>query len=168
MSQYPTWAAGEDITADKLSAGLTMAVWKTAATTRASTTTAVDDPDLVMALAAGATYFFDLWVFNTGAAIGTGDIKVAVNYSGTSSGYGWIGTGIATTGATATNVKGNAIGTGTQAFGVNGGTFGDIKITGSIATTTAGNLSLQWAQNTSNATNTVVRAGSYLRAWRVA
>lgn len=36
-----------------------------------------------------------------------------------------------------------------------------------IVSTTAGTLTLQWAQNTANASNTIVRAGSYLRLRKV-
>lgn len=42
------------------------------------------------------------------------------------------------------------------------------QVTGTIVTTTAGTLQLRWAQTTTNATNTTVKANSLLVATRVA
>ena len=57
-----------------------------------------------------------------------------------------------------------------QAMGGNGATtpLGAL-VSGTVITgATAGNLQLQWAQNTSNATAASVLAGSALTAWRFA
>lgn len=167
-NQYPNILSGQDLTADILNAGLPYTVWKTGNTTRTSNTTLADDPDLILALVANASYSFDMFLPVTGAAIGTGDIKVAVNYSGTSGGGTWEGFGMATTAVTSYHSAGQSLGVNAQAYGINGLSFGALRISGMIFTTTSGNLSLQWAQQTSNATGTNLRVGSYLRVFRVA
>jgi hypothetical protein len=62
-----------------------------------------------------------------------------------------------------------ALGTA-EAFGTNGTTTlmaAELSFT-LVTSSTAGNLQLQWAQNTSNATATTVKAGSVLTALRLA
>jgi hypothetical protein len=62
----------------------------------------------------------------------------------------------------------SASGTPTQVGGIGVGTIIFAKIEGYIVTTAAGNLQLQFAQQNLDATQTTIRNGSYLRAWRVA
>ena len=140
-------------------AGETFArVVKKANETITSDTTLTDDSELVVALSADKTYGFILnFFFKTEAAT---DIKITFT---------------APTGAdgdfnTVRNIVGgypinNKTFTTTVAFDGTGGNswafvFGKVDVS-----TTAGNLALQWAQNTSGGSNTIVNSGSTLVVW---
>lgn len=163
------WLPGMRVQASTLNLMLPKYVSKSAATVRASTTTATADPDLVFTLAAAdaGNYALDGFLSCTGAAISAGDIKIGIAYSsGTPTGT-WMGTGTDTTAITNVRHMGRAIDGTTQVFGVNGGNFSLVTISGQITISTAGTLSLLWAQNTSNATPTNVRVGSWLKLTRM-
>ena len=144
-------------------------VVKSADQTRASTTTVADDSELVIALKAG-TYQLDAnIVFSNDTGGTTPGEKFKFTYSGT-----------------ATVASGNLI------YGNNGGnpslssypnstdanflapTISDthrnygISAGGILIVTTDGNLSFQWAQQTSSTTVSRVKAGSYVRLYKLA
>lgn len=167
-NQYPNITAGQDLTADLLNSGCPFTVYKTGTTSRTSNIVATDDPDLIQALASGATYTFDVFLSVTGAAVSTGDIRVALNYSGTTSSGTWGGLSFNNVAVTQIASNGQAIGASTSAYGTNGGNFSTIKISGYVVTSSAGNLSVQWAQQTSSVTATNVRVGSWMRIFRAA
>ena len=142
---------------------------KSADQTRASTTTVADDSELVIALKAG-TYQLDAnIVFSNDTGGTTPGEKFKFTYSGT-----------------ATVASGNLI------YGNNGGnpsissypnstdanflapTISDthrnygISAGGILIVTTDGNLSFQWAQHTSSTTVSRVKAGSFVRLYKLA
>lgn len=159
------WRAGKRVTAAGLNRMLPLTAWKNAATSRSSTTTISDDPDLLIAIPADAlvTYAIELGLNLTGAALGSGDFKMAIDYTGTVTTSNWMGIGTDTTSVDNANFFGQSIGTSTQTFGVNGGNFSLVHVNGLIEPATAGTLSLKWAQNTSSATATNLRQGSWFR-----
>lgn len=167
MSQYPTIQAGQRITASLLQEMLPLWAVKAAATSRASTVTLADDPDLVISIPRTGTWAYEVWLNYTGGVLGSSDLKVRMNYSGTSSFDVFGVNGINTTATSQFNGSGGtAAGTGI-ALGTSGSTYYTAQITGTVVATTTGNLSLQWSQNTSSATATNLRQGCWIRAWQL-
>lgn len=154
---------------------------KTADETVTSSTTLQDDDHLTMALGVG-TYVVQAMYHVSGAA--AGDVKVAWAFSGTATASyrGGQGPGVSTTDATAAAAAATTVGVvraaaagGTTAaitssvpYGVDGTNWSHIQELGLMVVTVAGTLKVQWAQNTSNATGTIMRTGSWLWAHRVA
>lgn len=136
-----------------------------------NSTVLVNDPVLVGSLDSGATYQWQAGIFYDSGT--TGDIKFAFTTPTFAAGnMRWMGQGLATT---ATSNEGdvriatvNASGTSTQFGGIGVGTVIFARLEGFITTTSAANLQLQFAQQVLEATNTTIRTGSYLRAWRTA
>jgi hypothetical protein len=124
------------------------------------TATLQNDDQLFFGIGANETWSFRFVVQATNNA--TPDIKFAVT---------------APTGATcvvglseAENALSNAnVGCGVSLGAVPATTSSDIfEVVGTVVNgATAGNVQLQWAQNTANAANTIVRTGSYLNADRI-
>jgi hypothetical protein len=130
-------------------------------------TTLQNDNTLLLSLDADTQYMFELWLIVSGAAIGTGDIKIAfTSPTGSVGSFSSEGYSTSSTSPAIGQIRG--LSGSAQAFGVNGSSnLSPVKAKGYIITsTTPGALQLQWAQNTSSATNTTVKAGSWLRAWR--
>ncbi|MEV3857720.1 hypothetical protein AB0J38_25770 [Streptomyces sp. NPDC050095] len=172
MAQYPTIPAGTRITGGLLTSMLPQVMWKAANTDRAATTTFADDPDLTVALEANATYHVLFYLhygaldaarlktmWNTPA--GSTGLKSAMGpdqgviLSGTSSGgTGRWGVHAFTTAVTYGTRDNNA----NQCAAIEEGT---------VFTTSAGTLALQWAQATSNATASRMGAGSTLTVRRL-
>lgn len=170
MAIYPNVLAGQDISADLLNAMLPKVAYKPNTTSRASNTTAADDPDLIIGLGANdlGTYLMEGFITYTGGAITVGGLKMAFNYTGTATAGTWGTVGHTTASLTENHVVGGALTGGTQSFGTNGGSFDTLLISGSITATTAGTLSFQWAQASSSATATNIRLGSWLKLTRIA
>jgi hypothetical protein len=134
-----------------------------------NSTTLVSDAVLTAPVDSGATYSWEAGVFFDADA--AADIKFAFT-TPTFSTMRWAGTGLsaAATGSTAsvkiasTTVSGTSIDFGAFGAGTANTTF--FSADGYIVTTAAGNIVLQYAQQTLSATNLVVRAGSYLRVLR--
>lgn len=128
----------------------------------------VNDPLLVLGVDSGATYQWDGVVYYSSST--TADIQFAFT-TPTFSAMRWSGVALATTATTnegdMRNATVNVSGTGTPFGGIGTGTIITCRFDGYITTTAAGNIQLQFAQNTLDATNTTIRTGSYLRAWRV-
>lgn len=129
-----------------------------------------NDTELVMSLAADSTYQVEFILGAVGQASSTGDIQTAwtIPSGATGSKYCY-GPSTATTDRTNTTME--AIGTGVT----NVAQYGTVSTTSSIAirergfvtTTSAGTLTLQHAQITSNANSTGIRAGSIMVVRRV-
>lgn len=128
-------------------------------------TVLVNDPLQAVALDAGATYKFQAVQFYDSSAVA--DIKFAFTVPAfTAFRWGGIGAGVA--GTTDIQVGTATTSGGVLAFGGNGvGTTVTAILEGFITTSAAGNLQLQFAQNAADPTNTVLRNGSYVRAWRM-
>lgn len=171
-NNYPDWAAGDLITASGLNYTQGQRIYKAAATSRSSTTTLADDPDLTVTLDANAVYFIEMHLHFVAQT--TPLIKTAWTVpSGATGNRMAIGSGSAASDTNMNNVSGR--------FGVHGfttevvyGTRGaNTNQSGAIesaivTTTSSGTLALQWAQNTSNATASQMSAGSMMFVKRIA
>lgn len=167
---YPDIAAGEDITAGLLASMLPVIVSKAATEPLTASTTMQNDDELFASVAANATYSVMLHLFHD--ADTTGDIKI-----------GWSGPTGATMnwGAVVAHVNETSSGTVTAVSmqtriisetqdiggGASTGTYSVVHGT-LITSSTAGTLNFQWAQRSSSATATNVRAGSLLTLHRSA
>lgn len=144
---------------------------------RNTTTTLANDPDLAVPLQANAVYELRSMIsYAGGAGSSEGDLKIGWNYTGTLNYmvYGaphWM-TGQAA-GSSGPNSGGHSYFTlGAGSFtALTNGTSGTqdfaMLILGTVATTSAGTMHVQWAQNSSNATNTWLRQGSYVTFQRM-
>lgn len=168
---YPTWLAGEEITADKLNSLITAAI-KTTSEAVTSSTTLQNDDALFVSVAASATYRMDLLLLHDSDATAAADIKVGwTGPAGATMHWGVVGANTASTSSTTvpnSNMQ-TALITETASFGGGDSTGTTALVAGTLVTsTTAGTLQLQWAQETSNAVATNVRAGSHLVLTRIA
>ncbi|MBK3576118.1 hypothetical protein JHN63_20305 [Streptomyces sp. MBT65] len=131
--------------------GQTQAIVKAADTSRTSTATVAADTHLILPVVASATYIVEAVVVWTNG------------------GGGFRADWSAPTGATMVWTDNDGVGApdlGTDlTFSVTTGTTFQGAL---IVSTTAGNLTLRWAQNASNTAATVLLAGSYLKLERVA
>ncbi|MET9957027.1 hypothetical protein ABZ135_36505 [Streptomyces sp. NPDC006339] len=175
-----TWVVGEVVTAALMNAEIRdqlntltaddVTVRKSGDTTRASTTTMANDPDLTIGVVANGVYRLTGYIVysqNLAASASSG-IKI-----------GWSGPALATmqwtsggtdgpTSLTGQDVTSNSI-SQTRSLPSNLGTFMSAIPVGYLAVAgTAGSLSFQWAQVASNATGTIVRAGSWINLRRIA
>jgi hypothetical protein len=174
-TNYPNWAAGDPITASMLNYTQGDVIVKTVATSRASTTTVTDDPDLTATLDANATYLVEMIVHAVSAATGTPLIKTQWTVpSGATGNRTSFGPGSSATETDSNNISVHA---GVHGF-TTALTYGrrstsdsnQIAIieTAIVTTTSSGTLALQWAQAASSSTASQVSAGSCMRVKRVA
>jgi hypothetical protein len=147
----PAWAT-------PATAATVKSVRKSSDQTVTSSTTLVNDSQLKFAVAANETYIFQAWLY-TYAADGTPDIKVT--FTGPSgSTVLWSSSQVIFNAAAATTL------TSVNPGGTSADLFVDannraIQLYGTILNgATAGDVQLQWAQNTSSANGTSVKAGS--------
>lgn len=135
-----------------------------------SNTTPQNDDHLLFAAVAGQAYkfMFALWVSST---VATGDLKLLP----VTTGVGTLVWGVHGTDLAATTGTGSAVmsgrdsgtsGTSVSVAAVNGTLM--VFLSGTFSCTSSGNVVLQWAQDTSSATATTIKAGSYVEAVRVA
>lgn len=145
---------------------------KTGDTSRTSTTTYADDPELFATVAAGATYLVEIYG-NYQAAV-AGQIKLQMTFpSGTMEGGSWeydAGTDASSAVNWASNASISQASPATFVAGlVSTGANVPFRLTGSLFVgTTGGTLALQWAQNVSSGTATILRKGSAMRLTRAA
>lgn len=173
MSQYPLINAGQRLTASLVQSLVPLEAYKTAATTRTSTTVLADDPDLTLSLAASAVY--DVIFYLHYAAISAAQFKTAWTVPASATGVR-SARGLASTVSDSVNGGVGDVRSGVHAFAT-AVTYGDRNNASNqcfaleearVTTTTAGTLAIQWAQVTSNATGSVLSAGSYMRVKRIA
>lgn len=129
-----------------------------------SSTTMQNDNDFVIALEAGKIYDITLWLHVTGNT--TNDIKVAWATTGTITSNGRSVSGPSA--GTADVGNGNYFSTGWAladilTFGLDAVQVAVIKEELKVTCTVAGNLTLQWAQSSSNATPTTCSTSSRIR-----
>ena len=147
----------------------TRRIIKTSTTTIISDSTVNDDPHLVWAIGTGNERWNFLLTLYITAVNATMDFKCNFTYpTGTTilwnafasqSGSPQSSSGVIATGTTAVAVLTEA---STLAFGTLGGTQ-SVMLHGTVfGATTAGNIQFQWAQNTSDANNLSLLAGSNL------
>lgn len=149
--------------------GIADYVIKAANESLASSTTAQNDNDLAYPLAANAVYEIEVCLIVTGST--AGDIKtqwaIPSGATGSRLCVGPTSTAAAFTGQEQTQARMSAHGWTTSVpYSIEPAAVAIVE-RGPIATTTAGTLTLQWAQVTSSATATVVGTNSYLRVVRI-
>ena len=157
------FVAGQKLTAEDLAALIPSIATKSVDETVNNSSAIQNDDELVLPLVANAVYVFDLVVIYSSGT--TPDIKVGFT----------LPTG-ATTALEAdffdpslirNLIAQTTVPTTGIAMGGNAATTG-CRIWGTVTTgATAGDMQTVWAQNTANASNTIVRAGSYLLVQRV-
>lgn len=156
--------AGSRLYASTLSSLITelrpVTVRKTANETVNNSTTLQNDDELAIAVEANLTYDFDCeLIYNSGA---TPDLKFGWTYpSGLTMFYAVYAAG------GGTFLGYNEIETSVPAVDGAGAAVG-VLLKGTVfVSATAGTLQLQWAQQTLNASNTIVQTGSYIRLKRI-
>ncbi|MBI2049324.1 hypothetical protein HYT32_00190, partial [Candidatus Roizmanbacteria bacterium] len=126
-----------------------------------------DDNELLFAVGTSETWAIDSNLVYTTGGSSSPDIKVAVNGPASSTCvYGVMSHAV----ATATNQNFGEISTCDTAVALATTATGErqVFIKGSVVTAgSTGNIAIRWAQNTSNATATVVETGSYLLGFKV-
>jgi hypothetical protein len=135
---------------------------KTSGFTATSNTTLANDPQLVLPLAANAAYRMEIFLWYDGGTLGASDLKMQIvlpaggGYNIQILGYNGAGND--------TERLSWQTGSGPFIFGTEGtGTPRGVTVKGRVSTAgTAGNLQIQFAQNTSSATTTTVHSQSYL------
>jgi hypothetical protein len=159
-------AAGGRILAADIRSVAPLAVIKGADETVTSSTTLQNDDALVLPVVANGTYIFWCYLDYEGGTQGSSDIKWqwAVPASATLRYWaGYIGT-TGTLHGSATITGGTSVSAGTGGTSVLMGAFMKGTL---IVSSTAGNIQLEWAQNTSSGTGTIVHAQSELTLWRI-
>jgi hypothetical protein len=158
-----SFLAGEDLDSKRLNEETGFTLRKPSDQSVTSSTTLVNDTFFTWVLDASTRYGFELFLAYTGDS--TGNLKTgwAVPAAATVT---WNATGL-DTGLAYKNAA-NLTGASTTPFGAASTTLGRLAhITGTILTdVTAGNFTLRWAQNTSNAAATIVRTGSFGYVYR--
>jgi hypothetical protein len=137
---------------------------KPISTQRASTVTVTADPHLVLPLAANSTYALDSMLFNGGLDVA--DFRLTfTGPAGATIQWAPIGPSAATTGDPTSMVLAQG-GAGTEAVvGIYPTGSGVVRSAGVVIVgATAGNVSLAWAQGTTNATPVTLASGSWIRA----
>ena len=163
----PTWTNGQILTASDVNSWFVpVYTYKTASTSRATNTTLTADPHLVAAMAANAMY--DLSGLLDYEADVTGDFKFQFTLPASAT-MNWAYTGWSPS-DTFFNNAGNAVATVGNVGGGGAGSANSrgVNIFGSIVTSsTAGNLGINWAQQVSSGTATILHQYSYLKLVRV-
>jgi hypothetical protein len=181
---YPSLAGGQRVTAALLRSMLPMVARKTADTSRAATTTLTADPHLTFELEAGAVYVMDGWIKFDGPSAAdiifdwTTPVGALGEWTGWAAGHSpvisfSIGAAVQTDTVSA---RGYTIRTeprdiaAASSFGTLGvSAYLTLTIMGTIRVgSVSGTYSLDWAQQTSDASATTVYTDSWLRLQRIA
>ncbi len=130
-----------------------------------SSTTLTNDSQLFVPIQVNAVYQLTMWLFYDGSA--SADLKINIDVPAGSAFTGH-SHGLIPTAASQQDYQGFPLVNGSaQAWGCLGGTTSGFLL-GCVTTGgTSGNVTLQWAQNTSNATATRIFAPSFLKLDRV-
>lgn len=148
------------------SEGIAAKAFKASSTDRSSTTSVTDDPDLLFALQAGATYRIDVFLLFIGVVTGTQGFKWAMAYSGSASIVG-SATGVQSLNSVGT-VRTPFTPTSSNSLGTLATASNDALVYSFLLkTNSAGTLSLQWAQANSSANATRLVTGSHMIATRL-
>lgn len=169
-----SYPAGHKLTAAELAAiitavqGLSTTVVKTADESVTSSIVLQDDNELLFTAAANATY--EVWAFLHYIGVNAGGI-LKIGWAGPASAtFDWTASGLAT-GAIATTGNLDASYLSLASTITLGGGANDVVARPSgllVTSATSGTFKLQWAQGTSSATATTVKAGSFLAYRRIA
>jgi hypothetical protein len=166
----PTWSVGQVLSASDVNQWFVpVAAIKTADQSVTSSTTFVNDSELVVPLAATGTYQFQCYLNYEGAnggGTGAGCLKWKwIVPAGTTLRYQSIFQGTGTTAVVhLTNIAGDI----PNANSLGAGTLMAASMVGSVVvSSTSGTMQLQWAQVTSNATSTIMHPQSCLILRRI-
>lgn len=141
-------------------------VVKSVAETRNSTTTLADDAELILPCESEGIYVFQIKVFFDTSA--TPDFKFKVTGPSTPDEVVLRGHFVAVGDTADTDFVDTAFGTEHAVTGTGGTTGGFVNINGLVNVGAAGGvIDFQWAQNTSDAADTTVLAGSHIRWLKV-
>ncbi len=168
--------AGQKVRASQLSTGITtLAGYATSDTSVASSTALVNAVGVVLAVEANATYLWDAYIAYN--AVEAADLKFGWSVPSGASGH-WAEMGIDTSEDVTSFGRGRATmaridGYGDSNTGSSSGRDRALAMSclprGYLVTAgAAGSLQLRFAQLASNATGTVIKAGSWIRAVRLA
>ncbi|HET6504622.1 MAG TPA: hypothetical protein VFG87_28065 [Amycolatopsis sp.] len=167
MTAMPTFAGGQEPLAAQWQTLLPIKAVKAIDQTVNNSAVLVNDSTLFLAVNSTATYEISGIIrYNSGT---TPDIKFA--WTGpTSATFYWSCNGLDTAASGVTGTVSRQALAIADTVGI-GGTGNDLAadIHGILTvSSTSGNLQFQWAQNTANASNTIVRANSFLIARQIA
>lgn len=162
--------AGSRITASDVAGVAPLAVIKGADQSLASSTAMQNDDALFLPVAANAGYLVECLLNYEGGTHGSSDLKWEfTGPSGATMVYTFVAYPVSGSIAAGNVNMGAATGlSGVGTAGTNGAQNLAVIMRGTLITGgTAGTLQLQWAQDTSSATATIVRAQSMLALWQV-
>jgi hypothetical protein len=173
MATYPSIGGGDDITADLLASMQQMFAVKSSATTRTSTTTFADDPELTLTLAANSKYFVEFFLYY--GAIDAEKFKTTWTVpSGVTGTRTAMGPGSSANQSSMDNVSmrdGVHLYSTSATYGTRNDNTGpcfayehSVVITGA----SSGTVAIRWAQATSGSTGTALFEGSFMRVTRLA
>jgi hypothetical protein len=157
----PTALAGSPGRYLRLNQNLQFYAVKAATTSRASTTTVTIDPDLQVSIPAGS-YSVEGWL-NDARGTSSGGLKGNISFSGTITTGNW---GMTGSGTAVTPVALSLFAATGEMQSAQSG-VGNMLLSGGLQCSTGGTIGFYWAQQSSNATASVVGAGSYLRVTRL-
>lgn len=141
--------------------------FKGSLTARASTTTLADDPDLIVTNLPKGTYLLRCFMQFFGTTTGTQGYKFALRVGGGIAGSSWLITS-GTVNSVVSNPNTITPANVVDSFGTIATALNDqITFDAFIATNGAGDIALQWAQNSSSANNTNLSNGSWFTVERI-
>ena len=169
MSVYPVISAGQRGMASVLTAMQTQTAWKDGDTTIQSDSSLNDDPDLVLPVEANANYVIYGYLKYLGSTVGDFKYQLTGPTGATGSwGAYQLGPLGATTSQDAKESLRTTIGAPRSVPSVSTGSGQVIMITGFLRiSSTAGNLVVQWSQDTSTAADTTLQSDSFIQLQRV-
>lgn len=153
------------LTGDTLARGVAVCKFKAADTARQSTTTPANDPDLAYAIPSTGTYQIELGLVFDSVAAGAG-FKFGLTFSGTAGGTPGVQFGYVNSAAYGPVTSGGIIG-GTNVQGTVSTVANEVILNFTVSITVIGTLNVQWAQNSSTASNTTLRTGSFLKVTKL-
>lgn len=168
---FPTWLAGQRITAEALNEMMPLRADKTVTTTAGNSTLSVD-PEMFLNIPAAGIYRFEAHCFFGPNTDNAADVRVAFTYASGNLNWGGIGSGQTIT--TATIFAGewlartDAATTTVISFGLSPASNTHVLLKGVFRANSAQFFGLQWAQTVTSATLTSLLDGSYMTAQRVA
>lgn len=170
---------GGDISATRTLSVDRTVLYKTASTSRASTTTPTDDPHLITSSLPAGTYLVKVWgAFGTSGSnqgyffrFGTSGTMRATNPDDSTAMVGRFGSN----NASASSSAGNSIQLGSANYpsvGMGNASSTEpnnaFEVTARVTLTVGGTLSFQWSQVSSSATNTTLQGGATMIVERIA
>lgn len=175
MAKFPDWGVGMDGSANNFALGIPDITVKGSATTRSATTTLSDDPALSSISLTTGTWHVKLWLIWATDTSTTPDIKTRWVHTGTWNNPNRLCLAPAPSNTATANavtvLRMSPVAAGTDSvYGSANNALQSIALEESytVVVTADGLLSLQWAQNTSDASNTTVGAGSAFEVRRIA